>query len=73
MGKSGGRKKKGRVANHVSGDSNSTSKPNGGGVDLDSAVFWQRAYELKEEGNRRFQSKDYVGALEQYDNALKLT
>ena len=32
-----------------------------------------RAKELKEEGNRRFQRKDYVGAMEQYDLALKLT
>ncbi|PQQ02657.1 uncharacterized protein Pyn_40180 [Prunus yedoensis var. nudiflora] len=36
-------------------------------------IFLKRAQELKEEGNKRFQSKDYVGALEQYDNALKLT
>ena len=32
-----------------------------------------RAKELKEEGNRRFQRKDYVGAMEQYDLALELT
>ncbi|OIV89770.1 hypothetical protein TanjilG_02902 [Lupinus angustifolius] len=31
------------------------------------------AHELKEEGNKRFQNKDYVGALQQYENALKLT
>ncbi|KAA8520158.1 hypothetical protein F0562_014414 [Nyssa sinensis] len=38
-------------------------------------IIWGnlRAHELKEEGNKRFQAKDYVGALEQYDNALKLT
>lgn len=70
MGKSGGRKKKGG-ANQVSGD-NSTANANGG-VDLDSSIFLKRAHELKEEGNKRFQNKDYVGALEQYDNALKLT
>ncbi|PRQ28321.1 putative PB1 domain, tetratricopeptide-like helical domain-containing protein [Rosa chinensis] len=71
MGKSGGRKKKGG-SNQVSNDSNSNSVPNGT-VDLDSSIFLKRAHELKEEGNKRFQSKDYVGALEQYDNALKLT
>lgn len=71
MGKSGGRKKKGG-SNQVSTDSNSNSIPNGT-VDLDASIFLKRAHELKEEGNRRFQSKDYVGALEQYDNALKLT
>lgn len=71
MGKSGGRKKKGG-SNQVSTDSSSNSIPNGT-VDLDASIFLKRAHELKEEGNRRFQSKDYVGALEQYDNALKLT
>ncbi|KAG2684388.1 hypothetical protein I3843_10G073100 [Carya illinoinensis] len=70
MGKSGGRKKKGG-ANQVIGD-NSSPKANGG-VDLDSSVFLKRAHELKEEGNKRFQNKDYAGALEQYDNALRLT
>ncbi|KAF5472730.1 hypothetical protein F2P56_009423 [Juglans regia] len=70
MGKSGGRKKKGG-ANQVTGD-NSTPKANGG-VDLDSSVFLTRAQELKEEGNKRFQNKDYAGALEQYDNALRVT
>ncbi|KAF9672133.1 hypothetical protein SADUNF_Sadunf11G0009000 [Salix dunnii] len=33
----------------------------------------ERAHELKEEGNKRFQNKDFAGALEQYDNALRLT
>lgn len=45
----------------------------GNGVDLDSSLFLKRAHELKEEGNRRFQSKDYAGALDHYDRALKLT
>lgn len=31
-----------------------------------------RAKELKEEGNRRFQRKDYAGAMEQYELALQL-
>ncbi|KAK4485045.1 hypothetical protein RD792_007653 [Penstemon davidsonii] len=80
MGKSGGRKKKGGVSqnqnqnqNQVSGkDSNSPPIVNGG-VNLDSSVFLKKAHELKEEGNRRFQAKDYLGALQQYENALKLT
>ncbi|KAF3451785.1 hypothetical protein FNV43_RR07881 [Rhamnella rubrinervis] len=71
MGKSGGRKKKG-ASNQIAADNNSTPNANGG-VDLESYVFLKRAHELKEEGNRRFQNKDYVGALEQYDNALRLT
>ncbi|KAE9591504.1 putative PB1 domain, tetratricopeptide-like helical domain-containing protein [Lupinus albus] len=44
-----------------------------GDVELDSSIFLKRAHELKEEGNRRFQNKDFVGALQQYENALKLT
>lgn len=73
MGKSGGRKKKGG-SNQVSADnSNHTTANANGGVDLDSSIFLKRAHELKEEGNKRFQSKDYVGALEQYENAIKLT
>lgn len=77
MGKSGGRKKKATVnpnqsQNKVSeGDYRAT--PVVDGVDLDSSVFSMRAHELKEEGNRRFQSKDYLGALKQYEDALKLT
>ncbi|KAJ8761291.1 hypothetical protein K2173_001347 [Erythroxylum novogranatense] len=80
MGKSGGRKKKGSGAsNHMSGvehshSLNSRSVPDSNGdVDLDSSIFLKRAHELKEEGNKRFQNKDYVGAVEQYDSALRLT
>ncbi|KAL9236582.1 hypothetical protein vseg_011232 [Gypsophila vaccaria] len=76
MGKSGGRKKKG-AANHgvvtdISNNLNNNTNNNNGKVDLDSAVILKRAHELKEEGNKRFQAKDYVGALEQYENAIKL-
>lgn len=70
MGKSGGRKKKGAGNKEAVGEANGA---NGNGVlDLDSAVFLKRAHELKEEGNKRFQAKDFVGALEQYDKAVKL-
>ncbi|KAI9124139.1 hypothetical protein K1719_005439 [Acacia pycnantha] len=70
MGKSGGRKKKG-VSNQVVADNSAPSA--NGGVDVDSSIFLKRALELKEEGNKRFQNKDYAGALEQYENALRLT
>lgn len=87
MGKSGGRKKKGGGGNqtqnpsqtesHVSGVNtkpiSTMSNGSGGGIDLDSTIFLKRAHELKEEGNKRFQARDFVGALEQYENALKLT
>lgn len=73
MGKSGGRRKKGAGNQGSAGDAhNNASIANNGNIDLDSAVFLKRANELKEEGNKRFQAKDYVGALEQYDNAIKL-
>ncbi|OMO68822.1 Phox/Bem1p [Corchorus capsularis] len=73
MGKSGGRKKKGG-SNQVSVDNNSsnTTAHVNGGVDLDSSIFLKRAHELKEEGNTKFQNKDYVAALQIYDNALRL-
>lgn len=70
MGKSGGRRKKGGAV--VDNSSASVQTPNGG-VELDSSIFLKKAHEMKEEGNRRFQSKDYTGALENYENALKLT
>ncbi|XP_073061513.1 protein CLMP1-like [Primulina eburnea] len=58
----------------VSGGDNSSPAPvANGGVNLDSSAYLKRAHELKEEGNRRFQAKDYLGALQQYENALELT
>ncbi|GMI85194.1 Phox2, CLUMPED CHLOROPLASTS 1 [Hibiscus trionum] len=75
MGKSGGRKKKGGSnSNRVSVENNSSNTiPHvNGGVDLDSSVFLKRANELREEGNIKYQSKDYVAALQLYDNALRL-
>ena len=74
MGKSGGRKKKGG-SNQVSVDNNSSNKTAqvNGGIDLDPSIFLKRAHELKEEGNKKFQNKDYVAALQHYDNALSLS
>ncbi|XVF03572.1 hypothetical protein REPUB_Repub05bG0005000 [Reevesia pubescens] len=78
MGKSGGRKKKGG-SNQVSVDnnnnnnsSNTTTAHANGGVDLDSSIFLKKAHELKEEGNKKFQNKDYVAALQHYESALML-
>ncbi|CAI9760250.1 unnamed protein product [Fraxinus pennsylvanica] len=75
MGKSGGKKKKSGANQNqmVSGGDNNSIPIVNGGVDLDSSIFLKRAHELKEEGNKRFQAKDYLGALLQYENALKLT
>ncbi|KAG9455088.1 hypothetical protein H6P81_007992 [Aristolochia fimbriata] len=71
MGKSGGRRKKG--GNSAPSDAPHPSPAGANGVDLDSPLFLKRAHELKEEGNRRFQTKDYAGALDQYNKALQLT
>ncbi|XP_060195963.1 protein CLMP1 [Lycium barbarum] len=80
MGKSGGRKKKVGSSQNQNQNQNQSQGTVGnsqtpvvnGSVDLDSSIFLKRAHELKEEGNKRFQAKDYVGALEQYEKALKL-
>ncbi|XVF76964.1 hypothetical protein PTKIN_Ptkin14bG0002200 [Pterospermum kingtungense] len=79
MGKSGGRKKKGgsgsssnQVSSADNNNSSNTTAHANGGIDLDSSIFLKRAHELKEEGNKMFQNKDYVAALQHYDNALKL-
>ncbi|KAJ0808707.1 putative PB1 domain, tetratricopeptide-like helical domain superfamily, protein PHOX1-4 [Helianthus annuus] len=64
MGKSGGRKKK----SGGGGSQNQSQNPSQTGGHVSG-----RANELKEEGNKRFQARDFVGALEQYENALKLT
>lgn len=68
MGKSGARKKKSKQANSSEIPSSSV---NGGG-DFDASVYLKRAHELKEEGNKKFQAKDFQGALDQYADALKL-
>lgn len=84
MGKSGGKKKKAGVnqnqnptptqtENHVGIENKPKPTIPNGVIDLDTSIFLKRAHELKEEGNKRFQVKDYAGALEQYENALKLT
>ncbi|KAI5672971.1 hypothetical protein M9H77_13335 [Catharanthus roseus] len=81
MGKSGGRKKKGGVSqsqnqnqnqNQVSGGENNHATSVNGIADLNPSIFLKRAGELKDEGNKKFQAKDYAGALQQYENALKL-
>lgn len=72
MGKSGGRRKKG-AGNKQGANTDAHNNANANvGLDLDSAVFLKRAHDLKEEGNNRFQAKDFVGALQHYENAIKL-
>eukprot|EP01018_Ginkgo_biloba_P022893 Gb_31382 [translate_table: standard] len=71
MGRSGGKKKRGGAVKR--------SKSGGGGgggggnkIDKDLTVFLKRAQEFKEEGNKQFQGRNYIGAMEQYEKALKL-
>ncbi|KAL3634683.1 hypothetical protein CASFOL_021737 [Castilleja foliolosa] len=40
--------------------------------DHDTAMFISMSHELKEEGNRLFQRRDYEGALIKYEKAIKL-
>nr|AAD23662.1 unknown protein [Arabidopsis thaliana] len=40
--------------------------------DDDMTIFINRALELKEEGNKLFQKRDYEGAMFRYDKAVKL-
>ncbi|KAK6151681.1 hypothetical protein DH2020_014316 [Rehmannia glutinosa] len=40
--------------------------------DQDTAVFISMSHELKDEGNRLFQRRDYEGALIKYEKAIKL-
>ncbi|KAL8099897.1 hypothetical protein AgCh_032232 [Apium graveolens] len=76
MGKSGGKKKKGGVVNQNKTQNSAKDNVNlpvsNNGVVLDSTIFLKRANELKDEGNNRFQAKDFVGALELYNDALEL-
>ncbi|KAF8642690.1 hypothetical protein HU200_067062 [Digitaria exilis] len=84
MGKSGAKKKKPAAAAKPAPSSaepkatppSTAAAPaaNGAGPHqaVDAGVLLRRAHELKEEGNRLFQSRDYAGALRQYELALRL-
>ncbi|KAK4439384.1 protein CLMP1 [Sesamum alatum] len=68
----GRKKKSGTSQNQVAGGDNPSPPVVDTGINLDSSALLKRAHEIKEEGNSRFQAKDYVGALQQYEDALKL-
>ncbi|KAL6863828.1 hypothetical protein ACP4OV_016731 [Aristida adscensionis] len=84
MGKSGAKKKKpaaaAAAAESPPAPAEAPAPPpppaaNGGAAPpqaVDAGVLLRRAHELKEEGNRLFQSRDYAGALRQYELALRL-
>lgn len=61
MGKQGGKKKQ-------LGAKSSSSRA----YDEDTAVFISMSQELKDEGNKLFQKRDYEGAMLKYEKAIKL-
>lgn len=72
MGRTSAKKKKnvgsGNVSfKHSKGNENSPRK-----YDKDTAVFISMSQELKEEGNKMFQKRDYEGAMLKYEKAIKL-
>lgn len=54
----------------IGGKSGENSSPRA--FDKDTAVFIAMSKELKDEGNKLFQKRDYEGAMLKYDKAIKL-
>ncbi|PHU11275.1 hypothetical protein BC332_18205 [Capsicum chinense] len=54
----------------IRGKSGENSSPRA--FDKDTAVFIAMSKELKDEGNKLFQKRDYEGAMMKYDKAIKL-
>nr|CAD1840147.1 unnamed protein product [Ananas comosus var. bracteatus] len=74
MGKPSGKKKKlsgGRLSETNSRNSRS-GEHSPRVFDEDMTIFIEMAHELKEEGNKLFQRRDYEGAILKYDKAIKL-
>ncbi|KAJ3672357.1 hypothetical protein LUZ60_007078 [Juncus effusus] len=69
MGKPTVRKKK-----SSNGKLTETSSKNGSKsvLDQDMAIFIDMSIQLKEEGNKLFQKRDYEGAIHKYDKAIRL-
>ncbi|KAL1547976.1 protein PHOX1-like [Salvia divinorum] len=74
MGKHGGKKK--NSSGQKSGESNTRQSKGSEGsqraYDKDTAMFILMSQELKEEGNRLFQKRDYEGAMLSYEKGIKL-
>ncbi|KAL7586251.1 hypothetical protein Lser_V15G37938 [Lactuca serriola] len=71
MGKSRKNKKVG--SNNVNPDQSKLDDGNTTKIyDKDTTIFISMAHELKDEGNKSFQNKDYEGAILKYQKALKL-
>ncbi|KAJ0982073.1 hypothetical protein J5N97_010328 [Dioscorea zingiberensis] len=76
MGKPGVKKKKKRSGgggrSNESTPKHKSSESNPRVFDDDMNIFIEMSQELKEEGNRLFQKRDYDGALLKYEKAVKL-
>ncbi|KAH7688427.1 Myosin assembly protein/sexual cycle protein and related proteins protein [Dioscorea alata] len=75
MGRPAGKKKRQSVGGGRSNEStpkHKSSESNPRVFDDDMNIFIEMAQELKEEGNRLFQKRDYEGALLKYEKAVKL-
>lgn len=59
-----------KKAKKIGGKSGENSNPRV--FDKDTAVFIAMSKELKDEGNKLFQKRDYEGAMLKYDKAIKL-
>lgn len=74
MGKQSGKKK--QSGGGKSGDSNvkqnKVREHSSRAYDEDTSIFISMAQELKDEGNKLFQKRDYEGAMLKYEKAMKL-
>lgn len=74
MGKPTAKKKK-LLSDKSNGDNskrNRSTVHNPKAFDEDTAIFMDMANDIKEEGNKLFQKRDYDGALVKYEKAIKL-
>lgn len=73
MGKPSGKKKtSGGKTSEQNSKPNKPAAPQPRAFDDDTAVFIEMAQELKEEGNRHFQRREYEAAVLTYEKAVKL-
>lgn len=71
MGKQSGKKKQSGGSNH-NAKQNKVREHSSRAYDEDTSIFISMAQELKDEGNKLFQKRDYEGAMLKYEKAMKL-
>ncbi|EEF30064.1 heat shock protein 70 (HSP70)-interacting protein, putative [Ricinus communis] len=72
MGKQSGKKQTGGQSGDSNVKQNKVGNNSPKATDEDTLVFISMAQELKEEGNKLFQKRDYEGAMMKYEKAIKL-